>query len=179
MESLLDLADALARTGAEPSCPDFTIPLDSSMAFSCAAAQQSEMIVLREAVPHRKGQGWFAVQDIPAGTLLFVAKPLGMVMDWQDDHAEEEEDVYAFVHQEKSPPPLLAAAPHNKNSGGGLYRKVWRRSSDESSIVVHYHDDVDYYQPVFSVPVDAVTMAHQLRTSTSGGNEPTTTLPKS
>ena len=92
MESLLDLADALARTGAEPSCPDFTIPLDSSMAFSCAAAQQSEMIVLREAVPHRKGQGWFAVQDIPAGTLLFVAKPLGMVLDWQDDHAEEEED---------------------------------------------------------------------------------------
>ena len=92
MESLLDQADALARMGAEPPCPDLTIPLES-LEFSRPAApsQQSELIVLREAVPHRKGQGWFAVQDIPAGTLLLVAKPLGMVMDWQDDDAEEDE----------------------------------------------------------------------------------------
>jgi len=85
MEALLDAADALVRTGDEPQRPDFRIPEEY------ASIPTEQLLDLRRGP--QKGKGWFARQDIPSGTILMVAKPVGMVMDWQDDTEEVVEEV--------------------------------------------------------------------------------------
>jgi hypothetical protein len=77
METLLDAADALA-SNETPARPDFPIPADPS-----CHPKTEELLELRESPG--KGKGWFARQNIAAGTVLLVAKPLAMAMDWQDD----------------------------------------------------------------------------------------------
>lgn len=84
MEDLLDLADALAKE-AKPK-PDF--PLSEELE---RLSRRTQDLLVRKDSPN-KGRGWFARQDIPAGTVLIVAKPLAMVMDWEDDAATEETD---------------------------------------------------------------------------------------
>jgi hypothetical protein len=84
MEGLLDEADALVRAGGStPPHPDFTIPEEYAR-----VTDYSTYLVRKDAGPNKKGRGWFASQDIPEGTLVLVAKPLAMVMDWQDDQPD-------------------------------------------------------------------------------------------
>jgi hypothetical protein len=102
MESLLDEADALVRAGGStPPRPDFTIPEEYAR-----VTDYSSYMVFKDAGPNKKGRGWFASQDIPAGTLVLVAKPLAMVMDWQDDQPDAlagDDDEMEDDEEEKEP----------------------------------------------------------------------------
>ena len=104
MEALLDQADALVAaaraqpTAAEPPRPrpDFAVPEEYG---GGAALDAHRHMVLRECCDatstrtrKKKGRGYFARHDVPAGTLLLVAKPLAMAMDWEDDRADDGED---------------------------------------------------------------------------------------
>jgi SET domain len=87
MEELLDQADAMVRAATTDDYlprPDFFIPDE----YNNALAVRSEVLVLRD--DGRGGRGWFAANDLAAGTLLLVAKPLALVMDWQDDEDDED-----------------------------------------------------------------------------------------
>ena len=99
MEGLLDLAEALLEEyGDEPPRPNFPMP---------ASYKENTPFELMELQPvGDKGKGWFAKQRIEAGTVLMIAKPVSMVMDWQDpenaieeeeDEEEEEEDGEVYV----------------------------------------------------------------------------------
>ena len=79
MEALLDAADALVASNPDgmPPRPDFSIP-----------EEYSSLPLLMDWKEGTKGRGWFARQDIAAGTVLMVDKPLAMVMDWQDTGQE-------------------------------------------------------------------------------------------
>jgi hypothetical protein len=93
MESLLDAADALVASGDEPVRPDFDIPEEYAVGTTI-----HRHLELRES-PNR-GKGWFATHQIPAGTRLILAKPISMVMEWEEcsgdameeDEPDEEED---------------------------------------------------------------------------------------
>lgn len=82
MEYLLDEADELARSSDEPSRPDFIIPEEYMNDQSLMELKETKSM----------GKGWFAQMDLPAGTRLLVAKPIAMVMDWQDIEDEEAQD---------------------------------------------------------------------------------------
>lgn len=75
MEGLLDLADSLAQSSPTPERPDFPLPEEY--------ASISPPLELRETPT--MGKGWVAAQDISAGTMIMVVKPIAMVMDWEDD----------------------------------------------------------------------------------------------
>jgi hypothetical protein len=91
MEQLLDQADALVLTAGdnlEPERPDFEIP-EELMDYT----EPQRLLELRE--NPNKGKGWYSKQPISAGTILLVAKPLTMCLDWEwdpevDDGAGEE-----------------------------------------------------------------------------------------
>ena len=85
MEALLDLADALARQSDTPPRPDFPLPDELA-----AINTNTETLLVHKQSPEKKGLGWFALQPIPAGTVLMVAKPLAMAMDWEDDEGDED-----------------------------------------------------------------------------------------
>ena len=103
MESLLDAADALVASGDNPVRPDFSIPED---------LVASDHLIDRRTSAH--GFGYFASADIPRGTLLMVAKPIAMVMDWQDDTVEvdileedeDDDDEDAMEDEEEKEPRL-------------------------------------------------------------------------
>lgn len=83
MEALLEQADAMVRAAAgDAPQPDFRIPDD-------LAADGSAHTELREV--NQKSRGLFALADIPAGTLLLTAKPIALVMDWQDNSPEDDD----------------------------------------------------------------------------------------
>jgi len=83
MEFLLDAADAaVVEGGAEPQRPDFTIPDE------LASVPTHDYLELIDDETGKKGKGWRARRDLPAGTLLMIAKPIAVVMDWEDDSAE-------------------------------------------------------------------------------------------
>jgi hypothetical protein len=90
MEILLDAAHALAQQ-SDPPRPDFPLPDEY-------AHLRTDQYLTLQPSP-KGGQGWYAVQDLPAGTLLMVSKPIAMVMDWQDDsqgdgdNPQQQEDV--------------------------------------------------------------------------------------
>lgn len=83
METLLDAADALARSSHEPERPHFSIPPE------VAVMDPSVFLELRDS---EKGKGWFAKRDLVKGTRIMVTKPIAMVMNWQDKLPEGEED---------------------------------------------------------------------------------------
>jgi len=87
MDLLLDLADALVASSShdgKPDRPDFDLP-ESLTPY--AAEPEPPLLELRDSEDSnkKKNKGWYAKQNIPAGTLLMIAKPIAMVMDWQDD----------------------------------------------------------------------------------------------
>ncbi|CAB9511492.1 SET [Seminavis robusta] len=85
LEDLLDAADALAASSQEtPARPDFAIPDEFLLA--------KQQLLEQKETSDGKGTGWFARQDIPAGSLLMAAKPLAMVMLWQEEEEEEENE---------------------------------------------------------------------------------------
>jgi hypothetical protein len=87
MEELLDKADQWARAGGEqPERPDFNVPEEY---LAIPTTEQYLTLHHSSENENSKGNSWFAQRDLPAGTLLMVAKPVGMVMDWQDDSVEE------------------------------------------------------------------------------------------
>jgi hypothetical protein len=89
MEELLDQADAMVRAATSDDTlprPDFFIPDE----YNNALTIRPEVLALRD--DGRGGRGWFATNDLAAGTLLLVAKPLALVMDWQDDEEDEDFD---------------------------------------------------------------------------------------
>jgi SET domain len=91
MEQLWDEAYALASREERPT-PDFAVP--ESLSFLEAG---SPYLVLKDD-DEVKGRGWHAAKDIPAGTIVLVGKPLGLVMDWEgddllDDDGREESPV--------------------------------------------------------------------------------------
>ena len=98
MEALLDAADALVRNGGDcPPRPDFPMP----EAVPSSSQQIEELLELKDS-PTNKGKGWFARVKIVAGTVLIVAKPLAMAMDYEEDdggdseeseHDEDDEDL--------------------------------------------------------------------------------------
>ena len=81
MEALLDSADALAAR-EEPDLPDFGIP----EAFD-HLQDPSDFLDLRDS--QGKGKGWFATKDLPAGTHILVAKPIAMILDWENEPDDE------------------------------------------------------------------------------------------
>lgn len=97
MEALLDAADALVATsGDEPSRPDLEIQESEAAATHMHAALQ-----LRDTPG--QGKGWFAVNAIPAGTRLILAKPIAMVMDWEEDDDAMEEEAEEDEDDDKEP----------------------------------------------------------------------------
>lgn len=80
----MDLADALAQESDTPPRPDF--PLSEELA---AINRETEMLLQNKQSPEKKGFGWFSRQKIPQGTVLMVAKPLAMAMDWEDDEDDD------------------------------------------------------------------------------------------
>mmetsp|Transcript_4779 Transcript_4779/g.7380 ORF Transcript_4779/g.7380 Transcript_4779/m.7380 type:complete len:496 (-) Transcript_4779:83-1570(-) len=87
METLLDQAEALLASNPEkPPRPDFPLPdgYEEGTPYRFMTLKDSRL----------KGRGWFASEDISAGTVLICAKPIVMVMDWEDpeDLTSFEED---------------------------------------------------------------------------------------
>lgn len=41
----------------------------------------------------KKGYGWFSKQFIPVGTIIMIAKPISMVMEWEDEDDDDEDDI--------------------------------------------------------------------------------------
>ena len=81
MEALLDTADAwIATYPDEPPRPDFPLPSDYD---------PSSLDNLMEKRQCQCGKGWFAKTSIPAGTVLFIEKPISMVMDWLEPVDED------------------------------------------------------------------------------------------
>lgn len=81
IEKLFDLADELA-TEDNPR-PDFPFPAGWN------SNSTDELMKFRDGP---KGRGWCAEKSISAGTVLLVAKPLAMVMNWEEDEGESDED---------------------------------------------------------------------------------------
>jgi hypothetical protein len=77
MEQLWDEAYTLASHEERPK-PDLAVP----EALSSLEAGTSPYLVLKDD-DDVKGRGWYAAKDIPAGTIVLVGKPLGLVMDWE------------------------------------------------------------------------------------------------
>jgi SET domain len=102
MESLLDQADKLillaagggngsdAGGGTAVELPDFDIP-EELLPFTQPDLQS--VLELKESPS--KGRGYFARQEIPAGTILVVAKPISMALDDEilglDDDVDDEQ----------------------------------------------------------------------------------------
>jgi hypothetical protein len=95
MEALLDAADELAKED-RPDRPDFAIPDDYSHLVD---PTKSTLLDLRDS-PIR-GKGWFAAQDLSPGTVVLVAKPIAMIMDWE---GEDEESINVSVITENKEP---------------------------------------------------------------------------
>jgi len=93
IETLLDQVEALlAENPEQPPRPNLSLADD-----------------YEEGTPYRlmklkdnglKGRGWFAIEDIPAGTVLVCEKPLSMVMDWQDPTEAEASDSFEVEEDE-------------------------------------------------------------------------------
>ena len=79
------MADALAQESDTPPRPDF--PLSDELA---AINRETEKLLQNKQSAEKKGFGWFARQEIPQGTVLMVAKPLAMAMDWEDEDDEDQ-----------------------------------------------------------------------------------------
>jgi hypothetical protein len=90
IETLLDQVEALlAEEPGHPPRPDLPLPTDYEIGTPYKWMNLKENGL--------KGRGWFANEDIPAGTVLVCEKPLAMVMDWQDpsdalDNFEDDPD---------------------------------------------------------------------------------------
>ena len=94
MEMLLDLADELVASSRttpfspqRPDRPNFDLPVE----YANVNPYQYLQIQESGSNDSQRGKGWFATQDLPTGTLLMVAKPIEMVMDWQDDSDEQQQ----------------------------------------------------------------------------------------
>jgi hypothetical protein len=98
LETLLDEADSLARSSLLPARPDFAVPEE----YALLASGVSPHLTLTEAPG--MGKGWMAASDVPRGTLLMVAKPMALVMDWQDDTPSiNDEEMEDEDEEEKEP----------------------------------------------------------------------------
>ena len=102
IESLLDDVETLlaqAETPEQPPRPNLSLPTDArsrSNPFDTMTLNDNGI----------KGRGWFAKQDIDAGTVLVCEKPLAMVMDWQDPsllQAESDLDDQGLEDFERDP----------------------------------------------------------------------------
>mmetsp|Transcript_29272 Transcript_29272/g.48381 ORF Transcript_29272/g.48381 Transcript_29272/m.48381 type:complete len:491 (-) Transcript_29272:97-1569(-) len=86
IETLLDQVEALLTESnsksQQPPRPDLPLPDN----YEDGTPQY--LMTLKE--NGLKGRGWFARQDISAGTVLCCEKPMVMIMDWQDPIIEEE-----------------------------------------------------------------------------------------
>ncbi len=84
----VDLSDiqklANEAAGKEQPVIDFPIP----QGCECEGGEWIEV----KDIPEKNGKGFFAKKDIEAGTMLLAAKPLSLVMDWEDEEDTEEED---------------------------------------------------------------------------------------
>mmetsp|Transcript_12475 Transcript_12475/g.13879 ORF Transcript_12475/g.13879 Transcript_12475/m.13879 type:complete len:490 (+) Transcript_12475:1-1470(+) len=77
METLLDEAEALLTANpVRPPRPDFPLPNDYE------DSTPERLMILKD--NGLKGRGWYTSQEISAGTVLMCAKPIVMVMDWED-----------------------------------------------------------------------------------------------
>ena len=85
MERLLDEADALVLTSDEPEPPNFDIPEEY-------APYKTPEASLQLGENPSKGKGWCTTRDIAAGTILLVAKPVAMALDWQWDGGDDDDD---------------------------------------------------------------------------------------
>ena len=79
LSHIQDLADASAKEDCPT--PDFPIPAD------CDTTGETSMEI-RDT--ENKGKGFYATQDIEAGSTLLGAKPLAMVMGWEEEEEEDE-----------------------------------------------------------------------------------------
>lgn len=84
MEALLDAVDALALL-EHPELPDLPVPEEVSHLL-----EPGPFLELRN-TPHT-GKGWFATQNLPAGTRILVAKPIAAVLHWEEEEPEANED---------------------------------------------------------------------------------------
>lgn len=74
-------ADKLAKE--EKPKPDFTIPSD------CDVTGDNLLEIVDT---ESKGKGFYAKAAIKAGTILLAAKPISMVMAWEEEDDEMDED---------------------------------------------------------------------------------------
>ena len=73
------LADAIAKE--ENPTPDFPIPAKCDQSGS-------DLLEIKDTVG--KGKGFYAKKDINSGTTLIGAKPLSLVMDWEEKDEGDE-----------------------------------------------------------------------------------------
>ena len=93
IESLLDEVETLlsfAENPEKPPRPDLSLPTDYCKNELHGRNVPHDIMVLKD--NGVKGRGWFAKEDIAAGTVLVCEKPLAMVMDWQDPSLVEIDD---------------------------------------------------------------------------------------
>lgn len=98
MESLLDQADALVLTAGEtgPERPDFEIP-EELMPYT----NLRDVMEIRE--NPSKGKGLFATQQLVAGTVLLVAKPVAWALDSEWDGGVPDEEIEDMEEDSEHP----------------------------------------------------------------------------
>lgn len=84
MEQLLDSVDALARADRPELCDALPVPEE----FSHYLQREPFAWMELRNTPEKKGKGWFATQNMPAGTKILVAKPIAAVLHWEDEPLE-------------------------------------------------------------------------------------------
>lgn len=110
LNNLLNLADEAATAAAKssnfPKIIDFPLPKEIETNDD-ESFQYEDTMILQESSMKGGGLGMFAKQNLKAGTVLLVSKPLAIVMDWEDENEydddtdnskEEEEDDVSFKY---------------------------------------------------------------------------------
>lgn len=130
MEALLDAAAQVAAADGGHQIPNLPVPAEY------LAVPTDDLLEIRDTWEGRKGKGYYGRGNIAAGTLLLVAKPVALAMDWEDDSPEI--DV-----------PVVEKTPHRQQQGdgGGDEDDAMQDDDDDddedAEVPEHHHDDDD------------------------------------
>ena len=131
MTNLIDL-QSLADDAAEsdqPELNDFPVP----PGCDCDGSKTMEIIDF----PEKNGKGFVAKQDIAAGTLVLAAKPVSLVMDWEEDVEDDEDEMYIQEEEEKEEEDNDVMKGSRRN--GMIVLKAANKMKDDPSL---WHDQI-------------------------------------
>lgn len=142
MEALLNEADALILTAGEngPERPDFEIPEELS-------PYTTPRDILQVHENPNKGKGFFATQDIPAGSILLVAKPVAWALDSEWDGGVPDEELEDMEEDSEHP-----AEPEESHVNELLLLEVLQSIKETPSI---WLDQVSHLYPRDQVDIQA------------------------